>query len=70
MSKNAVAPSNLDKQKVALALAIFSPEVTVALKLEFREKAKRVHAFLQFFSDYIIQLLPITGIYKSQKKYA
>lgn len=67
LNKNAVVPSNLDKQKVAPALAIFSSEVTSALKLEFGEKAKRTHAFLEFFNNCIIQSLLLPTL-KSVKK--
>ena len=46
MNKSRVSPSNLDRQKVEPALAVFSRKVTSALRLEFGEKANETCLFL------------------------
>ena len=71
INQNVVYPTNLDKQKVAPALALFSPEITSALKLEFGEQAKGTCLFLEFMNSYVIQPLLITNSHKVKKcKYA
>ena len=40
INKNVATSSNLDNQKVAPALVVFSLEVTIALRLKFGDEAK------------------------------
>ena len=60
-------PANLNKQKVAPALALFLPEITSALKLEFDEQAKRTYLFLEFMNSHMIQTLLATNSHKVKK---
>ena len=67
LNKSTVLSSNLDKQKVALALAIFSSEVTSVLRLEFGEKAKATYLIFEFFNYYIFEPVLTTNTYKQCK---
>ena len=48
LNKITSSPSHLDKKIVVSALDVFSSEVNSALRLEFGEKAKEIHLFLEF----------------------
>ena len=60
-------PDNLSKQKVSPALALFSNEMTTALKNEYGDEAKGTWAFLKMFNDYIIQPLLTVSTSKGLK---
>ena len=65
MAWNVACVDNLSKQKVKPALALFSKEITTALKNEHDEKAQGTHGFLEMFQDYIIE--PLLTVSKSKE---
>ena len=57
MNRNIACIDNLSKQKVSPALALFSENITTALRDQHGDQAKGTWEFLTFFNDYIIQPL-------------
>ena len=49
MPRNVAVIANMSKQKVKPALALFSKDLTSALKDEHRDKAQGTHEFLEMF---------------------
>ena len=57
MNRNIECADNLSKQKVSPALALFSRDLTVALKKECGDNAKGTYEFLKTLNDYVMQPL-------------
>lgn len=67
MNRNIAYVDNLSKQKVSPALALFSRELTVALKKEFGDNAKGTYEFLKTMNDYAMQPLLTATTLKGYK---
>ena len=67
INRNIAYVDNLSKQKVKPALALFSKEVTTALRDEYGSEADRTTNFLEIFQDCIIQPLLTVSPSKANK---
>ena len=67
-SREAAHPHNIEKQKVVLALLVFSDQVTASLKVNSGEQAKGTHEFLSFINNHIIKPFATASCNKSFRK--
>ena len=67
MQRNVAFIDNMSKQKVKPALALFSKDLTTALKDQHGNEAIGTYKFLEMFQDYIIQPLLTVSTSKGNK---